>query len=273
MVGLAALHRDLGDFDAAERQLKDALDGARTAEQRVRALKAWSDYYEYRGQYGRGIEFAERMRAENEKIQPALMVVTSQLAMLGDYVRAGKADVARRTLAQVVPQLQPPFHTFGSLGEMELHIALENAAAAAQAADTTEQRIRQFGLQHLTPVIVRGRAQIAELRGDCEQAVRLYEEKNRMDPADFSVLAQAARCYRTLGQPRKAIEYAQRTLAARPYHGRANYETALAYLDAGDRARALEHLRRAVQVWSDADASFEMAAEAKAKLKQLESGG
>jgi tetratricopeptide (TPR) repeat protein len=237
------------------------------------ALAAWSQYHEYRGQYRRGVDFAERERAENAKFEPALLVVARQLTMLGDYVRAGQADVAQRALARLQPQLQPPFDAYGSLGDMELHIALRDPDEAERAANVAEERIRKSGFQHVMPVVVRGRAQIVELRGNCEQAVRLYEEKNRIDPQDFVVLAHAARCYRELGQPQKAIEYAKRTLAVRPYHGHANHVIALAYLDAGDRTSALEHLRRAVQVWHDADATHEAAAVAKARLSQVESGG
>jgi hypothetical protein len=37
-----------------------------------------------------------------------------------------------------------------------------------------------------------------------------------------------------------------------------------------DRVKALEHLRRAAQVWKDADATEALAADAQARLKQLD---
>ena len=78
-----------------------------------------------------------------------------------------------------------------------------------------------------------------------------------------------ARCQRALKQPQKAITALEKTLAVVPFHPRANYEMALAQLDAGNQAAAIEHLKRTVQVWSDADPSFKPAAAAGAKLKEL----
>jgi hypothetical protein len=55
-----------------------------------------------------------------------------------------------------------------------------------------------------------------------------------------------------------------------PFHAAANYEIALACLDAGDRAQALEHLRRAVHVRADADPAHALGRRP-GQVKQLES--
>jgi tetratricopeptide (TPR) repeat protein len=270
LVGLAAVERDAGAFDAAERQLQEALTSARTAEERVPALDGWSAYHEFRGQLRRALEYGEQKLQEAAKFQPPVLVASLELRTVGDYARSGQPEEAKRKLQRAAAQLQAPFNTFASLGEMELQLALERPAEAERAAAAAEQLIQQYGFQNIMPAIVFGRGRIAELRGDCAQAVQRYDEKHRLEPKDVAVHSHAARCYRRLGQPQRAIEYGQRTLAVVPFHGSANYEVGVAYLEAGDRARALNHLRRAVHVWANADPSHRLAAEARAKLQQLE---
>lgn len=51
---------------------------------------------------------------------------------------------------------------------------------------------------------------------------------------------------------------------------RANLEISRAYLASRHRAKATEHLRRAVQVWSNAGAAHKPGAEARAEQKKLE---
>jgi hypothetical protein len=48
-----------------------------------------------------------------------------------------------------------------------------------------------------------------------------------------------------------------------------NSEIALAYLETGDTAKAIEHLERAISVWSEAEPGYETAAAAKAKLREI----
>jgi hypothetical protein len=51
----------------------------------------------------------------------------------------------------------------------------------------------------------------------------------------------------------------------------AHYEIALVYSELGDSEAALEHLRTALAVWSEADPAFEPAQRARQKLDELTS--
>ena len=266
---VAVLERDLGNFDAAERQLQNALRNARTDEARTNVLQELADYYDFRGQYGRSTNYTEQFIAEMSKRQPALVTAINQLQMLDRYVRAGQMNRGRQILAQLRTALQPPYDGLINMGELELALEARDAAGAERWAAAVEQVIKALGMQGLNSPLTMARGRIAEIRNDCPTALKYYEAKQKLDPADYTSNVSIGRCHRLMTQPQKAIEMIQKTLAIVPAHGRANYEIALAYLDAGDRAKAVEHLQRAVQTWSAADPSFRTAADAKAKLREI----
>jgi tetratricopeptide (TPR) repeat protein len=272
MVGLARLDVYLGRFDEALAQFEEALASARSAEDRARALGGLASWYEFRGQLARSLEYRADELEEIRRTSPPLLVVTRQLQQLGTYVRAGRADEARRILERLSGQLQPPFDAFAALGEMQLELARERPDEAERAVAGSERAIDASGYQFLRTDLVYARGRIAELRGACDQAITHYEQSRELEPWSAVINYHIGRCSRKLGQLQQSIELHQRTLNVIPYHGPANYEIGLSYLEAGDRARALEHLRRAAETWSDADPAYRLAAEAKEKLRQVEAG-
>jgi tetratricopeptide (TPR) repeat protein len=268
-LALARLDRDLGNFDAARRQYEDALAAARTDQDRLLVLDGLSDFYQFRGQMNRSLEYFEQALATSEKTGPALVVSFTRLNSVGAYARAGKADAAAQLQARVAAQLQPPFNALSPLGELQLQLELERPDDAERAATQLEQSIQTLGFQHLEHNVVAARARIAELRGKCDQAIPLYEQQRKLTPSDASILMSVGRCYRKLGQTTRSIEQLQAWLRVVPHHARGNYELGLSYLAAGDRAKALEHLRRAEQTWYEADATVREAADAKRKIKEI----
>ena len=129
--------------------------------------------------------------------------------------------------------------------------------------------MQQYGLRNLEPAIALGRGRAAELRGDCARAMAEYEKHRALSPSVTTTHANIARCLRKTGQVQQSVEMFQRTLRVQPFQPVVNYEVGLAYLDAGDRTRAIEHLERAVSVWSEADANYQRAAMARAKLAEV----
>lgn len=176
------------------------------------------------------------------------------------YVEASK---------RVSAELQAPFDGFSALGELKIALELERADDAERAVGRVEQLIKSLGYKMFAPVVSDVRGEIAELRGQCQDALTHHEATRKLAPTDASVHVQIGRCYRKLRQPKKAIEHLEKAIAVVPFQPMANYELGLALLDDGNRTKALEHLRRDAAVWSDADPGYKDAAEAKAKLKEV----
>ena len=272
MVGLARVERDIGEFDAALRHSEEALASAKTAEDRARAYSGLAGLYSFRGQLKKGLRYAEQEIEETRKVQPPMLTAVSQLSSLDTYARAGEVATAERILKSVTAQLQPPFDSFGSIGEMELNAELGRADQAEAAATAVEKAIGTTGFKILQTMVNNARGRIAELRGQCDVAITHYEAVQKAEPTDVGLHTSIARCLRQRGQVQQSIERAQRTLKVVPFDPRANFEIGQAYLAAGNRVRAIEHLRRAVQVWSNADPAYKLANEAKAALHTAEAG-
>lgn len=67
-----------------------------------------------------------------------------------------------------------------------------------------------------------------------------------------------------LAESREALELA---LSRFPYHPRVLLQLALTKDAQGDRDQAIKHLRRALEVWADADSAYAPAREAREKLQ------
>jgi tetratricopeptide (TPR) repeat protein len=269
-LALARLETEQGNFEAAQRHYEEALSAARSAEDRAPVLDGLADYHDFRGQVGRSLEYLQQTLKEFASFSPPLQVALNELSALGTYVRAGRAQLAQQTLQRVSAQLPPPFDQLSAIGEMQLQIELEHPDEAERAIARVEQAIQSLGFQVLQARVVLARGRLAEQRGQCAQANAHYEERRKLSPGDVTIYVALGRCERKLGQVPKSIELLQKTLRVLPFHGRANYEIALSYLDAGQREKALEHLRRALTTWSSADPGYRLPAEAKAKLNEVE---
>jgi tetratricopeptide (TPR) repeat protein len=269
-VGLARIERDLGEFEAAQRHSEEALAASKTAEDRARAFSGLSGLNQFRGQLKQGLRYFEQEVEEHRKTQPPMMVAIGQLSNLDTYARAGETATAERILKTVTAQMQPPFDAFSSLGAMELNIELRRADQAEADVVVVEKSIQAMGFRLLNPMVSMARGRIAELRGQCDQAITHYEAVQKADPTDVGMHTSIARCLREQGQPQKSIERALLTLKVIPYDPRTNYEIGRSYLAAGNREKALEHLRRAAQVLSNADPAYRLANDVKAELQKIE---
>ena len=270
MVGLARVERELGEFDASLRHYEEALASAKTAEDRSRAFAGLASFHLFRGELKKGLRYSEQEIEETRKVQPPFATAVSQLSNLGTYARAGEVVTAERILKSVTAQLQPPFNAFSAVGEMELNVELGRADQAEAAVAAIEKGIQTTGFKVMQQFVTQGRGRIAELRGQCDQALAHYEAVQKADPTDVGVHTSIARCLRQRGQAQQSIEHAHLTLKVVPFDPRANYEIGRAYLDAGNREKAIEHLKRAVQVWSNADPAYKLANDAKAELARAE---
>jgi len=77
------------------------------------------------------------------------------------------------------------------------------------------------------------------------------------------------RCYRKLGELKKAEKHISISLKKAPYDPDYNYEMALVYADMGKNGKALEYLEKSLEVWAEADPDYKPAQKAREKLTEL----
>ena len=103
-----------------------------------------------------------------------------------------------------------------------------------------------------------------------QDAIDNYNKYYEMNPTSYFIHSFISRCYRHLEEYDKAEEEITISLKYRPFDPITNYEAAILYFDMGEDDKGLEYLRRAVDIWKDADSEYEKANIAKDKLSSLQ---
>ncbi|MEJ2521822.1 MAG: tetratricopeptide repeat protein [Gammaproteobacteria bacterium] len=269
---LAGLLTETGEFAGAEAELGRALASATSPEQRYTALRAWRTYYTFRGGYERALEYQQQADTEAAAFHAPIAQVQLKLLGLRTYVRAGRQEEALARLETLTSQLQPPMDAMKPIGRIAVYEAMERAEPLAQALEDGRRMLETTGLRLMEQDVIYGQGRLHEIRGDWRAAIETYEKELERYPTDSGIPAQIGRCYRALGEFGTAESYLLRTLRAAPYHGRSNYELALAYDAQGRRDEAIRRLRMALDTWAIADENYTYARLAREKLEELSGG-
>ncbi|MGD8700175.1 MAG: tetratricopeptide repeat protein, partial [Gemmatimonadales bacterium] len=271
LLSLAAVDQGVGRFENASRGLDEALAMAVTAQQRDAVYDGLRSYYELRGQPRRAVEYMHLRWAEMDKYSGSFNTVQEKLQTLETYVAAGQVDTARDTLTAIAARLAAPYDVLIPLGQLNLYLSLEQADSLEVAIAGLDRFIEAWGIEYVRSIQIWAGGRLLEIRGDCAQAIISYERALQLPPVALDYHLDIGRCHRKLGQFREAENHLTRLLDRRPYEPRARYQLALVYADTGERERALEHLRVALEIWRDAESVYEPAREARALRDRLSS--
>jgi len=269
-VWLAGLELRTGAFDAALERYEQALAGARTGVDSVNALGGLVNYHRFRGRLVAALAYQERQLAVLAGLGPPIEAMVARLRSVDDYVAAGDTARALHLLDSLGRQLQPPFDRIRAIGQLELALALEDADQIDSAAATIEGWIEQLSVEIFRPMTADARGRARFLRGEYREAIASWEEQLRRDPSDWTISRQLGEAYRELGELERAEQLmldAQRVSPASPH---THYELALVYAEMGRHDDAVASLRRALEVWLDADPHYVWARRARDKLAELE---
>jgi tetratricopeptide (TPR) repeat protein/TolB-like protein len=270
---LASTEFNLGNFERAHDLLREALEAARTAQERGAAHARLSAYYQMRGQLDLAVTHKEAEWTEVEAFQPWPVVISEyKLWSLPLYAEAGHADKAFVIMREAELELVQPFNRTIPFGYLGLYLELEDADRAEAAHADAEARMEESGHGWARGYLHVASGRIHELKQEYERAIGSYHEASAFSPTDATIGRYIGRCYRALGQLTEATRQLKASLEITPYNPWGHYELARVHVDAGDADLARQHLRTALDVWSDADPDFKAAQEARDLLAQLEAG-
>ena len=270
---LARIDLEVGRFDDALAGHERALDLARGALQRAEALEDLTGYYRFRGQMEEAIRTAATRIEELSPVMTPSQLVEERFEWIDLFVEAGRPEDAATLFEELEGLLQPPLSDF-SVPRWRIHVALGaedvDAARAAYHAAFDAMEAMDFGASR--PGLIGDLGRIDELAGDYESAVLSYREAMALD-GDRNMHRQTGSALRKAGRLEEAEAELREALRLRPADPRAHLEMARVLEARGNMSGAVEHMQRALAAWEPADATFEPARDARAKLQALDGAG
>ena len=107
-----------------------------------------------------------------------------------------------------------------------------------------------------------------ESEGKYHEALSVYIESLALSPRHYDLRKSIGKMHRLLGDNDKSIELFKQLLLSSPRSGELNLEIAKSYYVDGNRQKSLEHLKTALDVWKDADATYKPAIDARSKWSE-----
>jgi tetratricopeptide (TPR) repeat protein/predicted Ser/Thr protein kinase len=269
---------DIGDIEGklnndqhALEKWNEALELATTPQDRARIYGSVRNFYSSRGQIEKSLEQLQLNWAEQAKFLPPVAVHTEKLDDLCFFVWAGRPEEAFEIIETAKAELVPPYDGFLSFGYLCVYIELKDPDKTEEALTQLTAYIDTYNIGHLRGEAYWAEGEMEEARGNYEAAIGSYELKLREDPTDVLMHRSIGRCQRKLGQYEAAKTSIGKTLTIYPYNALANYELALVYHEMGNQSKAMEHLKRALDRWKNADPVYRPAQEALTTLAEWES--
>jgi tetratricopeptide (TPR) repeat protein len=270
LVRMAFLHADLGEFDDAEAGFAESLEAGTTPDERAAALGALQRYATFRGRMDEAFAYLRRTWEELARTTPPFELVQRQMNDLELYARAGRVAEGRAVLDSLLLRIPPEFEVIGAIGTLALALDGTDPDAIAAAREEIARLIEDFGLGEARSVLPYADGRVAELRGNCREAIRQYVRTLELTPDDPWVRRGLGRCHGAMGDYRAARESFEELLRIVPVQPQVHAELARVLADEGDTEAAIDHLRTASGVWEDADPDYPDAVRARRLLTELE---
>ena len=178
------------------------------------------------------------------------------------FARAGRREQAVDSATTIAALFEPPFESMPALGELPLYSTLEDRAGLEAALAKARAIVSELGFAGLEADIRFGEARVLELHGDCDGALPEYRRAMELRPGSIGWIRDLARCLRNLGRLDEAASELESVLqqGAFPLH---LLELAKVENERGDVDAALAHLDGVLEIWSEADAEYGPAQEAR----------
>jgi tetratricopeptide (TPR) repeat protein/predicted Ser/Thr protein kinase len=269
---------DIGDIESKLNNHQNALDKwnqalelAKTPQDRARIYRSIRNFYSSRGQIDKSIEMLKLNWAEQAKYLPPVAVHSEKLGDLCFFVWAERTEEAFEIIDTAKAALVPPYDGFLPYGYICVYVELEDPDKIEEALSQLTTYIDTHDIGHLRGEAYWAEGEMEEARGNYEAAIESYRRNLGEDPTSVLMHRSIGRCQRKLGQFEAAKASLEKPLQIYPNNALTNYEMALVYHGMGDQTMALEHIKRAMERWQDADATYKPAQKARVLLAEWES--
>ncbi|MEE9270156.1 MAG: protein kinase, partial [Candidatus Krumholzibacteria bacterium] len=236
VTALANTERHLGNFEQALQQYGNALDVAKTPQERRSVYESLSNYYRFRGQMGKAIEYWDLTVAEMQKFaSPLDILMEGNIGYIERYVLAGKEDMALKIVKEFeaqAHQLGPPLNQMSFLFDLIFNFNVEDPETGAMLEEELgkfEAFIQTHNWEEWRVFLWWGRAKLDYYREEYSQAIAGFQKAAEMIPGrgeKVLLFSRIGRCYRKLKEFEEAKETLQKALKLEPFSPQAHYELA-----------------------------------------------
>ena len=271
--GLARLDIREGKYADAVARTERVIQLARTPQERTAAAGLEESLYYNRGQFRRLEDAYRRRLAAFAEYAPVIQILGSieNSEALRFAFEAGREAWALQQLDSLRNLAQPPWN-----------LDLENAAVRLhlERGDLTSARASLAGLRRQREELAGGRlgnafiswieGRIAELEdGNCGRALASYDRAKQLAPLGVLYRVSRLRCFTSDGRWKEAEAEADWLLERHSGSANARLDIARYYVARRQTADAISHLEAADDIWSEADAEYIPARDARALLEEL----
>ena len=274
---LARLDMSQGRYEDAARHMEEMSSMARTPQQRNLIAGVAETYYYSRGQYEPLKEaFLERMRVTPEfavPIQAVQQVLNSEvLIYASDW---GQEAFALRQIDSLRATVSAPWSYTLDVPAAAIHLDRSDVESARESLEGLRALNEAFGAAPGRTARIRwveGRIEWIE-DGNCDRALESFSEARELSPGSSRYRAWSAACLTELERWEEAEEDVTWLLERFPGDGKIRLMVARLYAGQGRTADAIAELELALGYWSEADANFRPAGEARELLTELQTAG
>ncbi|MFQ5528836.1 MAG: tetratricopeptide repeat protein [Gemmatimonadota bacterium] len=271
---LARLDIQEGHYEDAEDRVRRVAELARTPPERTASAGLEENLAYNLGQFGRLQEaYRRRLAAESEAL-PTLQVVGNidNSEALRYAAEAGRERWALQQLDSLRSLVESPWNLGLEVAAVRIHFDLGDLESARMSLDRLRERGEAIGVSPGRESFIRWvEGRIAELEdGDCTRALDSYEQASELSPRETEYRATRLACFTSLERWDQAEPQVTYLLEQQPGYAKFRLLIARYHVARGQTDEAIDHLEAALGFWSEADANYIPAQEARALLAELQ---
>jgi len=275
---LAEIERRTGNFEASLDQCEEALAGARTPGDSSTALWQFMKYYSFRGEAEKALTALEMALDEMRRNIAPLSVMVNTVFSLPVYVDAGKFEEAIAIARQFEDEPTVSFFKpLVSVGYILTYAAAEDSSYLPEVEKHVaifEKWVNASGMSNYLWAVEYCNTLVSAWQGDFDTAfdhIKAALEQIPPDEYDYKVgmLIRAAEIARSMEDYDEAIGFLDRLFVLEPLSPEGHLEAARIYHAKNQPQQAVDHLKKALSVWQNADPTYLRAAQARRFAEEL----
>lgn len=265
---LATVEYNAGNPDKAIDYISQALSDCTNIKDSVTSLLQMENYLSSLGQINKAIRLKEeRMQLQlsfNSPIEVEMEFL--QFQVIVQYIKAGKRDEIEKKVKPYMEE-NPSFPSLHCMAQINFYLAARDLENATKYEKSCRDMVLQ--MQGPTTYLIVD-AFMADLNGNYADAVKYFQQfikATNVKDSFYDIFM--VRYFRLNNQLEECKKLALEHIKANPVSPEVYYELALAYQQEGNKTEAVTNLKKALDIWKDADANYVPAQEARAALAGL----